>query len=203
MMIRSYKNLNCSFAFLVYSNHKFAEFYTDLNDIFKRLEDKMYIIHKDAYIPLSRLREVETNAKCLDIFTKKASRGSGVFETLQKMVDYNLYPIGGGIEPTIPEGIKILEKLIEKLKTGTNGQTFAFKSERALDVYYYSGIVLPREFKFIGEGSDAKGVITYDQYMPFHNDHHVDENCVSVKNLPWFFKHQRSPYGQEYYCRNF
>ena len=163
----------------------------------------MYTLHKYSYIPLSRLREVETNAKCLDIFTKKAARGSGVFETLQKMVDYNLYPIGGSIEPTMIGGIKILEKLIEKLKTGTNGQTFAFKSERALDVYYYSGIVLPREFKFLGEGPDAKGVLTYNQYMPFHNERHVDENCFPVKNLPWFLKFQRSPYGEGYYCRNF
>ena len=90
------------------------------------------------------------------------------------------------------------EKEFEGLENEPNSisadeQTFAFKSVRALDVYYDNQVVLPKEFKFMKNGAtrvtpDTTSILIYDHLLPFNNAKHNDVDCVPAKNLPLFYK---------------
>ena len=147
-----------------------------------------------AWGPLYYIRQVERKSRCVETFEGKAYSGYNIFYNFYWVTNANNYPISdeADTKPTSSEAIKILEELFEKLKTGGT-ETFAFKSERPHDVFYYKEIVLPREFHFLTEGSDrvqpdTKSMLTYDQFLPFNNKNHVDKNCVPIEKLPWFYK---------------
>ena len=139
----------------------------------------------------------EKNSQCLKSFFQTASKGYYLFGLLSdsffsspfpEIVDY----VGGTPSGTVLSAL--FEQLLEKLKTGAESdQTFAFKYESTYKVYYWKDIVLPREFKFLTEGSvqpDTKSMLTYDQFFPFNNKNHVDTNCVPVEELPLFYKNK-------------
>ena len=190
--------LFCSFAFLIRSNRKLVELYTeDLNGATaEEIRRKMLEIYQAGWGPLYRMKLVETRSECVETFERKADSGCSIFENFFWVTNLNSYPLSKGAhsKPTISEALKILEELFEKLKTGGT-ETFAFKSERPEDVFFHKKIVLPREFHFLTEGSDrvqpdTKSMLTYDQFLPFNNKNHVDENCVPIDKLPWFYKNK-------------
>ena len=80
---------------------------------------------------------------------------------------------------------------MDELETDEDGQTFAFESESAWDVYFFRGIVLPREFKFLKAGLGqvySNSILKYDLFLPFENKLHSDDNCVTVEHLPCFLR---------------
>lgn len=91
------------------------------------------------------------------------------------------------------EATDILEKLFEELNTVADGQTFAFKDKKVSEVYYYLGLVVRGEFKFLTDGPvqpDTESMLHYEQYLPFNNRQHTDEGCVPANDLPVFYKNK-------------
>ena len=145
--------------------------------------------------------------KCVIYFQQKAFSGLRVFATIDFMLRLNWYPFGDEVnyEPSSAHAIKILDKVMDELKASQNGQTFAFRSDTAEDVYgklvgdnflrpyYGKEMVIAKEFKFLKEGSDrvrpdTKSILIFDQYMRFNNAKHNDNHCVALTNLPRFYK---------------
>ena len=113
------------------------------------------------------------------------------------MLEYNWTPKGidQDYKPKPREAVKILEKLMSELQASQDGQTFAFGSEKASDVYWYRHTAVSKEFKFLKEGSDregpdTKGTLIYEQFLPFNNQNHNNSGCVAVKDLPKFYKNK-------------
>ena len=184
-----------SFAFLIQSNRKFAELYTnDLKDAtadefqYKRFELSHY------RRPLYKMKEVEPTSKCVKTFEQMIFSATRVFENFEEISKYNKYPIwGDDLKPSSLEAIEILEKLFEKLNTAGDGQTFALKDEEAFKVYHRKALVLPKEFKFLTDGSvqpDTESEFIYYQYLPFNSDRHTDEGCVPIEELSRFYKNK-------------
>lgn len=114
-----------------------------------------------------------------------------MLSVFEKLFLDNVYPTDSYADymPTNSEAVEALEKLMNQFSTSTDGQTFAFGSDDALDVYFYRTIVLPKEFKFLKADSgrvsrETKSLLAYDQLFPFNNPNHKDENCVAAKDLP-------------------
>lgn len=133
----------------------------------------------------------------MESFEQTAFSGFGLLTVFEKFYLDNVYPTDSfaDYEPTNSEAVEALKKLISQLKTEDDNQTFAFSSDSASDVYFYGKIVLPREFKFLKEsskrvGRETKNMLTYDQFLPFYNLHHKDENCAPAKDLPLFYKNK-------------
>lgn len=192
------KSFDCWFAFLLYSNRKFAELYAEsLTGAItpKQIEAKKLNLAIHGWIPLYDLKKVEENAKCLRSFDDTAYSGLFVFIMIERFAIENKHAIYdyAYAKPTTLETKDRLEKLMDELKTGADGLTFAFKSERATKVYYYQRILRPKEFKFLKEDLQSiqpgtKSMLTYEQFLPFNNQLHNDEGCVSVEDLPRFYK---------------
>ena len=139
------------------------------------------------------MKKVEP-ATCVRTFGDMIFSASNIFENLVEVSMYNSYPTwGGDFKPTETETFRILERLLEKLNTDADGQTFALKDQDAVDLFYKRGLVLPVEFKFLTNGpvqSETESMLTYDQYLPFNSDRHTDEGCVPLKELPSFYKNK-------------
>ena len=142
--------------------------------------------------------------------------GSRVFANLERFSKYNACPIYdeagiffwilvyrsrssnsllsiAGFKPSVSEAIEIMERLFEKLKAASDGQTLALKEETAFDIYFKDGFVLQRDFKFLTDGSvqpDTQSMAIYEQFLPFNSQLHTDEGCVPVKELPLFYKNK-------------
>lgn len=143
------------------------------------------------------MKKTEPNAQCPEIFKRKFLKGESVFSELGNIQKYNRYPGDdrADITPDSTESLEMFEKLFNELKTDSDDQTFAFKSDDPMDVLFDAQIVLQREFKFLAEGldpinSDTKSILVFDQLLPFHNKKHTDENCVPVADLPPFYKNK-------------
>ena len=145
------------------------------------------------WIPLVEMMVVEPESKCLKIIEKKALLGFRVSRVLKRFLENNRLPdLEADYEPSTDQAIKILEKLMDKLEASNDNQAFAFVSESASEVYRLKRIALPKEFKFLTNGhqevTDSKGMLIYEEYMPFNNALHTDKDCVSVEKLPLFYK---------------
>ena len=120
-----------------------------------------------------------------------------IFGTLEKVQRLNLPPkcVEDNCKPITLEAVKKLEKVMSELQGSQDGQTFAFGSEKASDVYWYRHTAVSKEFKFLKEGSDregpdTKGTLIYEQFLPFNNQNHNNSGCVAVKDLPRFYKNK-------------
>ena len=138
----------------------------------------------------------ESKAECVESFKVKAWSGLQLFRILDEINRYNWPPANteANFKPEIHETIETLEKLMDKLKVSTDGQTFAFRDEVASKVYYKE-IFLPKEFKFLNKSSDRigpkmKSILKYEQFLPFNNHDHDNRDCVAFNDLPWFYKHK-------------
>lgn len=141
------------------------------------------------------MKETEPNAQCPVIFRRKIFKGISVFSLLNHIQKYNWYPGNddADITPNSPESYEMFEKLFDKLKTDSDHQTFALKSDNPFDALFVTQIVLQREFKFLTEGSDrinadTKSMLIFNQFLPYYNKYHNDEHCVPVADLPLFYK---------------
>ena len=177
-----------------HSNRKFAEYFTeDLNkNTADEIKNKALELGSNLWSPLHSMGKIET-AKCVQAFEQKVNSGLGVFSALSEMIYYNGHPIDeAGFKPNITEQIKMLDELMNEIHSGTDDQTFAFGYESGFEVYFFKSVLLPKEFKFLKEGLNAgpgmKSMLTFDQIMPFNNKNHNDEPCVSVEELPLFYK---------------
>ena len=179
------------------SNRYFAESYTEKlkNATADEIENIQYKILRTFWKPLYDMKDTEPNAKCPVIFRRKISKGEGVFSELRRIQIRNLYPTNdeADMTPDSTELFEMFEKLFDDLKTDSDHQTFAFKSDDPMDVLFDAKIVLHREFKFLTEGSDqinadTKSMLVFDQLLPYYNKHHTDENCVPDADLPLFYK---------------
>ena len=158
----------------------------------KDFADKTMELWGVAWGPFYRMKKEENESKCVESFEKIAWSGYSVFGDLEDMFVSNRHPnlLSAGATPDYLELKEMLEKLIDKLATTTDGQTFAFASENPFDVQNNRKIVIPKEFKFLreGPGSELKVRLIYDQFMPFNNEHHKEEGCVAAEDLPGFYK---------------
>ena len=133
---------------------------------------------------------------CVQTFERIAYSAYNVINNLEWVTRLNSYPVfdEAGFKPSDLEAIKTQEKLFEELNNAGDGQTFALKDMKAFDVHFKWGLVLPGEFKFLTEGSvqpDTESIFTYHQYLPFNSEKHTDEGCVSLKELPSFYKNKK------------
>ena len=145
---------------------------------------------------LNRLAYKEPKVKCLDSFARKAFSGLSVFNNLRILTIFNWSPTyhQADFKPEIPEVIEMLEKLMDKLKTSTGGQTFAFGDDSAYNVYWYKQISALKEFKFLKKAPHpiypvTKSLLTFELLLPFNNKN-PDTDCVSVNGLPLFYKNR-------------
>ena len=120
-----------------------------------------------------------------------------VFGILEKVQRLNSPPRcdEDDCKPINPKAVKILEKVMSELQGSQDGQTFAFGSEKATDVYWHRQTVVSKELKFLKEGSDrvgpdTKGMLIYEQFLPFNNQNHNNSGCLTVKDLPSFYKNK-------------
>lgn len=178
------------------SNHKFAEYYTnDLSAISaKELAGKVLEMSTEYWLPLFYMAREEPST-CVPTLEKKIYAGFSVFATLEQLIKRNAYPTSdeSGFTPSNFEAIQTLEKLFEKLRTPGNGQRFALNGQQALDVYFEDGFVLPVEFKFLTDGSvqpDTNSILAFEQFLPFQNAHHSDNDCVPAEKLPLFYRNK-------------
>ena len=150
-----------------------------------------------SYNPLVDIKIQEKNAKCLESFVQKVNSGRRIFYILENMFNYNWHPRQEETDfrPTISDAIEILENLMAKLNAAQDGQTFAFITNHASNVYWHKRIAAFGEFKFLKQGSDrigpdTKSILFYDQLLPFNNANHSDHKCVAGKDLPDFYKYK-------------
>ena len=132
---------------------------------------------------------------CIKSFKEKADSGLSVFNNLRILIQLNWAPSveAANFEPKTGEAIKMQEKLIDKIKNSTEGQTFVFGQNTARDVYLLYEIHIPKEFKFLRRDSDrispeTKSMLKYEQFLPFNNQNHGNLDCVAAKELPRFFQ---------------
>lgn len=187
------------------SNRKFTElFKKDL----KRLSNNMTLekilkkteeIVRLGWAPLFKMKRVETESKCLDNFEGTAHAGVELFLALERLIKDNGHSTGSrdDYKPSTDKAVENLRKLMDRIKTVDDRQTFAFDSEAANDIYWFKRIAVLRDFKHLNEGdlgapqiigSDTNGILIYDQYLPFNNRLHTDEGCVPASKLPLFYK---------------
>ena len=161
------------------------------NSSVEEIERNTLNISVGSWIPLNKLMEKEDRVKCLKGFERMAFSGYAVFSNLRRLFRYNSFPLDSDedCEPTNLEAIQNLEKTLKGLQIDEH--TFALESETAADVFFYKNIALPREFRFLGEGSDRsnlKSILAYDVYLPFNNKNHEDGKCAVIDYLPLFYK---------------
>lgn len=117
-------------------------------------------------------------------------------ESVWTPVPLNRHPLlDADFAPTIFEALDRLEDLRKQFKTEkTRDQKYLLGILfSAKNVFSYRGLVQPVEFKFLREGSGragpyTKSMFTFDLILPFEKDETQDENCVSVKDLPLFYR---------------
>lgn len=155
-----------------------------------------------VFSPIFHIRQKELRSKCVDTFYRKMMSGKGLLEILRYMLHLNLYPQKkSDFRPTISEAVEILKKLMEQLQADMDGKRFAFAyQDTALHIYWNKEIAVFRELKFLKENSnhvrpDTKSMLRYDQFLPFNNANHEDDNCVTAADLPEFYKNKgKEPY---------
>ena len=151
----------------------------------------------NAYGDLYTIAFKEHKAICLKVFERKAFSGLEVLDSLKLLAFYNWSPSPeeANFKPKPREAIKTLEKLMDKLKASTGGQTFAFVNNTALEVWNKK-INVHKEFKFLKRGSDhigpeTNGMLTYEQFLPFNNQNPDNRDCVAATYLPEFYRKKR------------
>ena len=184
------------FTLLIFSNRQFSAFFTEdlVNNTAEKYERRPSL-DQVAVDPLLTMVGIEREAKCVSPLYRMAYLGQGVLEVFDDLFGHNKHPLydRGDYEPEDLVLVRELAKLMRKLKAGSDSvQKFALTSNHFF-VRTHRQIVLPKEFKYLKEntervGPETRGMIIYDQFWPFYNQNHNDENCVPVKDLPLFYK---------------
>lgn len=177
------------------SNRKFAQLYTeDLTDATaKDFSDAENELFRVGWEPFYKMRKEEDEVQCVKTLFEVVKKGDSLFGYLERLYRLNWQPGSeSNSSPTYLEAVDILAKLMDQLKINADGQTFAFAEENAEEVYE-CGLILPKKFKFLTKGLDRVGprtrsMVIYDQFMPFNNKNHNEINCVTLDNLPRFYK---------------
>lgn len=136
--------------------------------------------------------------KSFSHLTATAFRGYSIFQDLERVVltDRNAGYSDASYRPYTGDLVDQLKEWMEEVdRNGTDVQKFAFSWEKAGDIFTGKQIVLFRGFKFLtGDSgqvqSDTKSRLFSEHFLPFFNKNHTDENCVSVKDLPKFYKNK-------------
>ena len=136
---------------------------------------------------------MEMYAKCLESFYETVLSGNRFLDVFQNLISFNVLSLSeyALLKPGASEVINELKELTKEFKT--DGQTFALKSETSHTIIWSYNIAMPKEFRFLKDGSnrnysDKKGVLVFDVFLPFNNQHHDDRNCMTTKDLPKFYK---------------
>lgn len=118
-----------------------------------------------------------------------AYSGVALFLSLHDFFRSNLRPTipEAAYKPTEEETLRWLDELIGKFKESTDESKFVFGTEPALLVLSRK-LLLAREFKF--KSPDTKSMITYELFLPFEVRNQDNDRCVSVDDLPAFYKNK-------------
>ena len=147
----------------------------------------------------------EQNAKCIE--SQKSELGNLLFKIFSAIYSSNFQMIySSDSEEITPQTTNLVEivdmhkKLIDKIQGNSDGQTFAFESEsgdsfECIRKLLWQEIVLLRDLNFLNGslnrvGPNTERILFYDQFLPFNNEPHNDEDCVPVKDLPPFYKNK-------------
>ena len=185
---------NLSVFLFLHSNRKFAEFYTEdlMANSPREIEKKSLEIYRLGWRPLFTMRGAEGSSKCVESFERAASSGQGVLDVFEDLIVRNNPPmdIRANFKPAGHEMVQELQTVIEKLPTIAQGQKFAFKPYSAMEIYVGKQIAISKEFKFLKKSSGTKGTLVFDYLLPFNARNHADDNCVTVDDLPRFYKYK-------------
>ena len=137
----------------------------------------------------------EKGSKCVESFEITTKGGMGVFEVLYglKFLGHPPRQSYADFEPGTNKIFDELKTLVEKLEISGNTDLFAFRSESMKTIFYEKFIALPKEFKFLKNGSgriglDTKIMLAFDLLFPFNTQNHDDRNCFTVKDLSRFYR---------------